>query len=102
MKLIKDTGDFKTRINVLRELVKLNNYRWRMIRDDFGSIPGIFYLSDKDLMIPGRSLLDFPELSLTARISFSGNPIANKGDIYGEASYNGNIDNIIQMNQIVE
>ena len=73
-----------------------------VIRDDFGSIPGIFYLSDKDLMFPGRSLLDFPELSLTARISFSGNPIANKGDIYGEASYNGNIDNIIQMNQIVE
>ena len=30
-------GDFKTRINVLRELVKLNNYRWRMIRDNFGS-----------------------------------------------------------------
>ena len=73
-----------------------------VIRDEFGSIPGIFYLSDKDLMIPGRSLLDFPELSLTARISFSGYPIANKGDIYGEASYNGNIDNIIQMNQIVE
>tara|TARA_B100001250_G_scaffold110998_1_gene93741 strand:- start:164 stop:1174 length:1011 start_codon:yes stop_codon:yes gene_type:complete len=73
-----------------------------VIRDEFGSIPGIFYLSDNDLMIPGRSLLDFPELSLTARISFSGNPIANKGDIYGEASYDDSIDNIIHMNQIVD
>ncbi len=73
-----------------------------VIRDEFSSIPSIFYLNDNNLMIPGRSLLDYSELSLTARISLSGNPIATKGDLYGEANFEGDINNVIYIDRIVE
>jgi cytochrome c-type biogenesis protein CcmH len=50
-------------------------------------LPGEFTLSDANMMLPGRSLRDFEELTVVARISRSGQPTAGPGDLYGEAPY---------------
>jgi len=47
--------------------------------------PGEFTLGDGDRMIPGRSLADFGELTVVARLSASGQPVEQPGDWYGEA-----------------
>lgn len=51
------------------------------------AIPGQFVLSDHNAMLPGRSLADFPELSLVARLSASGQALEAAGDLYGEQVY---------------
>ena len=58
-----------------------------VIRASATSVPGTFALTDANAMIPGRSLADFDALSLVARISFSGQPIAQSGDLFGELVY---------------
>jgi cytochrome c-type biogenesis protein CcmH len=58
-----------------------------VIRRPVDTLPGTFSLSDQDVMIPGRSLADFPELSLVARISQSGQPAEQSGDLYAETLY---------------
>src|SRR6202790_5102511 len=45
------------------------------------------HLSAADSMIPGRALVSGRPVSITARISFSGQPVASAGDLYGELSY---------------
>jgi hypothetical protein len=44
-------------------------------------------LSAADSMIPGRVLSSGQKVSITARVSFSGQPTPAAGDLYGEASY---------------
>ena len=44
------------------------------------AVPGEFTLSDANSMIPGRSLADFDELTLVARLSASGQPTEQPGD----------------------
>jgi cytochrome c-type biogenesis protein CcmH len=44
------------------------------------------HLSAADSMIPGRVLAAGKRVSITARISFSGQPIPAAGDLYGEVS----------------
>jgi cytochrome c-type biogenesis protein CcmH len=44
-------------------------------------------LSASDSMLPGRVLVAGKRVSVTARISFSGQPIPAPGDLYGELSY---------------
>jgi cytochrome c-type biogenesis protein CcmH len=44
------------------------------------------HLTAADSMIPGRVLLAGKRVSVTARISFSGQPIPAAGDLYGEVS----------------
>lgn len=55
-------------------------------RQPVSAVPGRFTLSDADSMIPGRSLADFDELTLVARISATGQPIAQPGDWYAQAT----------------
>jgi hypothetical protein len=38
-------------------------------------------------MIPGRVLEKGKQVSITARVSFSGQPMPSAGDLYGELSY---------------
>lgn len=57
------------------------------VRAPASAIPGQFMLSDQDAMLPGRSLADFPELSLVARLSATGQPLEAVGDLYGEQVY---------------
>ena len=52
------------------------------------------HLSQADSMIPGRALVSGRQVSITARISFSGQPVASAGDLYGELSYDVGRDGI--------
>lgn len=58
-----------------------------VIREAASSIPGEFSLSDANNMLPGRSLADFDALTIVARISASGQPTEQPGDVYGEVLY---------------
>lgn len=58
-----------------------------VIRESITAVPGIFFLSDQDAMIPGRSLADFEALNIVARLSITGQPIQQPGDLYGELQY---------------
>ncbi len=49
--------------------------------------PVSVHLSDADAMLPGTSLAKGGALTLIARISRSGQPIAASGDLFGEVSY---------------
>jgi cytochrome c-type biogenesis protein CcmH len=44
-------------------------------------------LSAADSLMPGRSLVDGHQVSITARVSFSGQPLPAAGDLYGELTY---------------
>jgi cytochrome c-type biogenesis protein CcmH len=63
-----------------------------VIRQPVSALPGTFTLSDADVMIAGRSLASFPELSLVARISRSGQPAEQAGDLYAETTYGRGAD----------
>jgi cytochrome c-type biogenesis protein CcmH len=44
-------------------------------------------LSAADSMMPGRALTKGQHVSVTARVSFGGQPVPSAGDLYGELSY---------------
>ena len=76
-----------------------------VIRDVASTIPGEFSLSDANSMLPGRSLADFEALTIVARLSASGQPTEQRGDLYGERLYrpgegSGALDLVID--QVVE
>jgi cytochrome c-type biogenesis protein CcmH len=56
-----------------------------VIRQPPSAVPGEFSLSDANAMIQGRSLAAYPELQVVARVSMSGQPIAQPGDWQAEA-----------------
>jgi cytochrome c-type biogenesis protein CcmH len=45
------------------------------------------HLSASDSLMPGRALAAGQKVSITARISFSGQPLPTAGDLYGEVTY---------------
>jgi cytochrome c-type biogenesis protein CcmH len=45
------------------------------------------HLSSADSMVPGRVLTAGQKVSITARVSFSGQPLPAAGDLYGELTY---------------
>jgi cytochrome c-type biogenesis protein CcmH len=51
-------------------------------------LPGVFNLSDANAMLPGSSLASFDELQFVARLSRTGQPIAQPGDLFGEVLFN--------------
>jgi len=53
------------------------------VRRRAAELPAVITLSDADAMIPGRVPSAFAELELIARVSMSGNPIAQSGDWFG-------------------
>ena len=54
-------------------------------RHNASALPGEFKLTDGDAMLAGRSLSQFPELEVVARLSLSGEPIAKSGDWFASA-----------------
>ena len=56
-----------------------------VIRQPPSAVPGEFSLSDANSMIQGRSLSAYPELTVVARLSRSGQPTAQPGDWQAEA-----------------
>ena len=74
-----------------------------VIRQAASAVPGVFSLSDANAMLPGSSLTDFESLTIVARLSLSGQPMASSGDFYGELLYNtvnGDREVELQINQI--
>jgi cytochrome c-type biogenesis protein CcmH len=58
-----------------------------VIRQPVSALPGNFTLSDANTMIAGRSLDDFPQLSLVARISAAGQPTEQSGDLFAQTTF---------------
>lgn len=56
-----------------------------VIRRPASALPGEFSLSDADSMIQGRSLAAYPEITVVARLSATGQPTAQPGDWFAEA-----------------
>jgi cytochrome c-type biogenesis protein CcmH len=56
-----------------------------VIRRPPSAVPGEFSLSDANAMIQGRSLSAYPEVKVVARLSNSGQPVAQPGDWFAEA-----------------
>ncbi|HTC37699.1 MAG TPA: hypothetical protein VK693_02040 [Steroidobacteraceae bacterium] len=54
-------------------------------------------LSAADSMMPGRVLVAGQRVSITARLSFSGQPIPTAGDLYGELSYDVGHDGALDL-----
>ncbi len=52
------------------------------------------HLSPADSMVPGRALTAGQRVSITARVSFSGQPLPAAGDLYGELSYDVGRDGV--------
>jgi cytochrome c-type biogenesis protein CcmH len=52
------------------------------------------HLSPADSMLPGRVLTSGQRVSITARVSFSGQPVPAAGDLYGELSYDVGRDGV--------
>ncbi len=76
-----------------------------VIRETASAVPGEFSLSDANSMLPGRSLADFDALTIVARISASGQPTEQPGDVYGEILYSpeegrGTVD--LVMDQVAQ
>ncbi len=68
-----------------------------VIREPVSAVPGEFTLSDSNTMLPGSSLADYPELSLVARLSVSGQPTEQSGDLYAEASYSTGTETTVEL-----
>jgi cytochrome c-type biogenesis protein CcmH len=58
------------------------------------SIGTQIHLSAADSMIPGRVLVSGHAVSITARVSFSGQPLPAAGDLYGELTYDVGRDGV--------
>jgi cytochrome c-type biogenesis protein CcmH len=58
-----------------------------VIRQPAAAVPGEFTLSDADSMIQGRSLADYDELTVVARLSASGQPTEQPGDWYAQTVF---------------
>jgi cytochrome c-type biogenesis protein CcmH len=54
-------------------------------------------LSAADSMMPGRVLVSGRKVSITARVSFSGQPTPAAGDLYGELSYDVGHDGAVDL-----
>jgi cytochrome c-type biogenesis protein CcmH len=52
------------------------------------------HLSPADSMMPGRVLASGQRVSITARVSFSGQPMPSAGDLYGELTYDVGRDGV--------
>jgi cytochrome c-type biogenesis protein CcmH len=59
-----------------------------------GAIGSQIHLSAADSMIPGRVLVSGHPVSITARVSFSGQPLPAAGDLYGEVTYDVGHDGV--------
>ncbi len=54
-------------------------------------------LSAADSMTPGRALALGQQVSITARVAFSGQPLPASGDLYGELSYDVGHDGVREL-----
>jgi cytochrome c-type biogenesis protein CcmH len=50
-------------------------------------LPLTIELSERDAMLPSRTIATVPRVQVVARLSSSGTPLAQSGDFYGQADY---------------
>ena len=55
-----------------------------VVRRQLSQLPMRVSITDSDSMMPGRSISGFSEIEIVARISFTGSPMAQPGDWFGE------------------
>jgi cytochrome c-type biogenesis protein CcmH len=74
------------------------------IRRSADELPLDVTLTDANAMVPGTSLTQVDSLSLVARVSFTGRPIASTGDLFGEVRYDPSAKGRIKLtiDQVVE
>jgi cytochrome c-type biogenesis protein CcmH len=58
-----------------------------VVRRAAGPWPVSLTMTDADAMLPGTSLASAGQLTIIARISLQGGPVAASGDLYGEVGY---------------
>jgi len=58
-----------------------------VVRQDASGLPATLNTSDDNAMIPGRPLLSLPRVQFVARITNSGEPVAQPGDLFGEVAW---------------
>jgi cytochrome c-type biogenesis protein CcmH len=75
-----------------------------VLREGNPVLPAEIVLSDDHAMLPGRSLGDFDELTLVARLSASGDALEQPGDLYAQARYTGEQNGVVELviDQVVE
>ena len=61
-------------------------------------------LGQHNVMLPGTRLSDYKNMKLVARLARSGTPVAQSGDLFGEADYEAGQDDrvIVVIDQVVE
>jgi cytochrome c-type biogenesis protein CcmH len=59
--------------------------------------PQTVELTSSDSMVPGRIFAPGQKVQVVARIALSGNPIAGKGDPFGEAQYLVGHDGLVDV-----
>lgn len=74
-----------------------------VIRRRAGDLPASLRISDADVMLPGNSLAALQQARVVARIAKGGDPVAQPGDIFGEAAWNAGQDGPVSIviNQVV-
>jgi len=68
-----------------------------VIRQPVTAVPGEFTLSDANSMIAGRSLANYAEITVVARLSASGQPTEQSGDWFAQAVVRPADDDIVQL-----
>lgn len=73
-------------------------------RQPASAVPGEFVLSDANGMLPGRSLADFEELTLVARLSASGQANEQPGDWFAQTTFRPKDSGIVELtiDQVVQ
>ena len=61
------------------------------------ALPGRFALSNADAMLPGRLLSNYNEVTVIARISNSGEPTAQSGDVFAETLVDPNAGSLLTL-----
>lgn len=71
------------------------------VRRRLSELPATIEIGDSDAMIPGRVPSGFANLEIVARVSLTGQPVAQPGDWYGQAQVttpaNGTVDIVIDQ-----
>lgn len=66
-------------------------------RRRLSELPTVVELGDRDSMVPGRSLSAFSTFELIARVSVSGQPVAQSGDWFGSLIFKVGRDDAVEL-----
>lgn len=73
-----------------------------VVRQVAKNLPMTVSITDANLMLPGRSLVNLSRLKLIARVARGGDPIAQPGDIYGETLWDASTHVNIPVSIVID